>query len=568
MSLSSTGDSGFFDQRTYDAVPGAVTTTFRVPPGTYSTAVASTGLAADGAREGILSYEPQITVDRDREIVLDEDATSRFGYRADRPVVDDNVTLDFSWTGESGGAGFMLAGVHDRVYARPTAGLPGAASLATNWQLAQPEATITPTRGKAVGARPLPRPGQARRRVPDPEIDGKRRIVDAGAAAQPRTAGVAGALAFVSGTCSDLSAAAASLDAAGAVGMVAYAGRGETCAGTVGAEPPLPALEVRPWEASALLAKTGSARIETRTHPEYIYDLVHHYADEVPDGGVVDATGDAVAAVVEDYRGLGTTSRDGLVAMEELVGWLPSRGGVANLGQMRLVPFPSTVTHYVSADAVWERKVMVLDATYLGEYATLWAPRRTFRGGTTTRDTWFGGPIGSRVSPLQSVANGAPPPVREGDWLYLSHGAFTDAAGHYGNSDLWTPEYTGRIIVDGKEIWVTDWSAFLNERIPAGAHDVAVETHAHRTNPFWADCPRTSGPAGPSGRSRRPGPGRCSRCSASTTGWSCRAATPRPRGSTASRSRSRCRRASRRARWRTAVSTSPGTRAPRGSRWC
>ncbi len=82
----------------------------------------SFGLAADGAREGILSYEPQFTVDRDREIVLDEDATSRFGYRVDRPVVDDNVTLDVSWTGESGGAGFMLAGAHDRVYARPTAG--------------------------------------------------------------------------------------------------------------------------------------------------------------------------------------------------------------------------------------------------------------------------------------------------------------------------------------------------------------------------------------------------------------------------------------------------------------
>ena len=485
VSLNSIGAPWFFDQRTYDAVAGAVTTTFRVPPGVYSTAVTSFGLAADGAREGILSYEPQFTVDRDREIVLDEDATSRFGYRADRPVVDDNVTLDVSWTGESGGAGFMLAGAHDRVYARPTAGLPGAASLATNWQLAQPEATITPTGGNAVGARPLPRPGKPVAESPTPEIDGKHPMVDAGAAAQPRTAGVAGALAFVSGTCSDLSAAAASLDAAGAVAMVAYAGQGETCAGTVAAEPALPALEVRPWQASALLADAGSARIDTREHPEYIYDLVHHYADEVPDGGVVDATGDAVAAVVEDYRGLGTTSQDGLVAMEELIGWVPSRGGVANLGQMRLVPFPSTVTHYVSADAVWERKVMVLDATYLGEYANLWAPRRTFRGGTKTRDTWFGGPVGSRVSPLQSVTNGAPPPVRENGWLYFSQGAFTDAAGHYSNSDLWTNEYSGTISIDGAPVYTTDWSVFLNERIPAGDHDVVVETRAHRKNPFW-----------------------------------------------------------------------------------
>jgi hypothetical protein len=83
------------------------------------------------------------------------------------------------------------------------------------------------------------------------------------------------------------------------------------------------------------------------------------------------------------------------------------------------------------------------------------------------------------------VTNGAPPPVRERGWLYISHGAFTDAAGHYSNSDLWTPEYSGTISVDGVPIYTTDWSTFLNQRIAAGDHDVVVETRAQRKNLFW-----------------------------------------------------------------------------------
>ena len=485
VGLNSLGAPWSFDQRTFDAASGAVTASFRVPPGTYSTGVSSFGLAADGAREGILTYEPQFTVDQDRAIVLDENETGRFRYDVDRPVVDDNATLDVSWTGASGTTGFMLAGVHDRLYARPSAGLPGTTSLATNWQLAEPEGTITATGDKPVGARPLPAPGKPVAESSIPQIHGRYRIVDAGSAAGLRTRSMADAIAFVSGDCRDLTAAAAKLHDAGAVAMVAYAGAGETCAGTLPGESALPSLEVRPWQAAALLQKGGSARIETRTHPRYVYDLVHHFADEVPDGAVVDARGDSVAAVVEHYRGLGTTSDDGLLAMEQLVGWVPSRGGVANLGQLRLMPFPSTVTHYVSADAAWDRQVMVLDATYFGEYANLFAPRRNFGGGTTTRDTWFGGPVGSRVSPLQTVTNGAPPPVRENGWLYFSHGAFTDAAGHYSNSDLWTPEYSGRISIDGEEVYITDWSAFLNERVPDGDHDIVVETRAHRENRFW-----------------------------------------------------------------------------------
>ena len=271
-------------------------------------------------------------------------------------------------------------------------------------------------------------------------------------------------------------------------------------------------------------------------HPEYIYNLVHHFADEVPDGGVVDATGDAVAAVVEDYRGLGTTSQDGLVAMEELIGWVPSRGGVANLGQMRLVPFPSTVTHYVSADAVWERKVMVLDATYLGEYANLWAPRRTFRGGTKTRDTWFGGPVGSRVSPLQSVTNGAPPPVRENGWLYFSQAPSpmrqgTTATPTCGPTSTQAPSPS----TGGRSTRPTGPCSSTSGSRPGTTTSWWRHVHTGRT--LSGSSRLTSGPVGRSGRSSRRVPGPCCPCWVWTTGWSCRETTAHPRGSTASRSR-------------------------------
>jgi hypothetical protein len=212
---------------------------------------------------------------------------------------------------------------------------------------------------------------------------------------------------------------------------------------------------------------------------------VHFWGDSVPNGGTVRGTGTSVAALVEHYRGMGSTSADGLQAVEELVGWIPERGGVANIGLNRAVPFPTTVTHYVSTGAVWERTVAIQDAEYGGEYGRLYAPRRTYVGGSTTQDTWFGGPIGSRVSPLASVTNGNPPPTREGNDLYLSMGAFTDAAGHLANSDIFSAEYNGKIYVDDVLEHDIFASVFMNTTIPAGDHDIRVVTDVQRKNLFW-----------------------------------------------------------------------------------
>jgi hypothetical protein len=205
-----------------------------------------------------------------------------------------------------------------------------------------------------------------------------------------------------------------------------------------------------------------------------------------------------VAAVVETYNGLNTTSADGLKVVEELYGWVPARGGIANLGLVRRVPFPSTVTHYVSTsdDVVWERTVEVQDAQYYGEYARLWGGRTSYAGGSTSHDTWFGGPVGLRVSPSMSLTNGNPPPVREicvdpdvcstpRDEFFLSMGAFTDAAGHLSHSDIFSSEYSGQIYADGELVLDMFASVFMNTEVPAGKHRFKVVTETKRQNQFW-----------------------------------------------------------------------------------
>ncbi|WP_426565323.1 S8 family peptidase [Angustibacter sp. McL0619] len=486
LGLSGYADPWIYEQRTFDASPDAQSVTFRLPPGTYATGAISFGTAKDGAREGVVTYQPSITVTRNTEIVLDENDTRRFAYQVDRPVVDDGAILDIGWNGDAGYTGYTYYGFADRVYARPSKDLTGgSATIASNWLLSEPEALLTTTSGRPVALRPVTAPAGELTETAVPRLDGHFRVVDAGSAAAPRTRTVRGAVALVSGTCSDLTPAASQLKKAGAVALIAYAGPGGQCAGTIDPSATLPALQARPFDVPRLRT-SRPVKLVTHASPGYMYDLVRFWGDKVPAGGTVNGTGRSVAALVEHYNGMGSTSKVGAKVVEELVGWVPERGGVANIGLVRRVPFPSTVTHYVSTAAVWERSVIVQDTAYYGEYGRLWAPRRTFAGGSTTHDSWFGGPVASRVSPLFTVTNGAPPPVREGDELFLSMGAFTDAAGHMANSDLFNDtEFSGQIYTDGRLELDMPASVFMNTTVPAGKHRFRVVTDTKRQNPFW-----------------------------------------------------------------------------------
>ena len=500
LGLSGFADPWVYEQRTLDASPDAQTVTFRLPPGTYGTGAISSGLAADGAHEGVVTYMPSFTVDKNTEIVLDENDTKRFDYEVGRPVIQDGAILDVGWDGDAGHNGFMYYGSADRVYARPSAGLPGTTTVAVNWLLSQPEGVVTPAGGSKLSLRQLAPLGGTPSETPVTKADGSYRLVDLGDETALADTSVRGAIAVVAGHCDDLTATAQRLRTAKAVALVAYAAPGEQCAGQVAGQVGIPTLEVRPYDVAALLAGgTAKARLLTHKSPGYMYDLVKFYPDSVPAGATLDGTGSNVAAVVETYKGLDTSSGDGLKVVEELYGWVPARGGVANIGLVRRVPFPSTVTHYVStSDGVeWERTVEVQDAQYYGEYARLWGGRSTYSGGSTTHDTWFGGPIGLRVSPTMSLTNGNPPPVREicvdpnicaepRDEFFLSMGAFTDAAGHLGHSDIFSSEYVGSIYADGKPVLENMFaSVFMNTEVPAGKHRFKVVTETKRQNLFW-----------------------------------------------------------------------------------
>ncbi len=491
LALSGFDDPWIYEQRSFDASANDQTATFRVPPGNYATGAVSFGLAGDGAHEGIVTYQPSFTVTHDTNIVLDENDAGRFKYKVDQPVVDEGAILDVNWDGDAGHTGFTFFGSVDRVYAQPSADLPGSATLAANWLLSQPEGLLTEGSGPPVALRPIPATGGQINETAVPKINGQYPVVDAGSAASPDASSVSGAIAVVSGTCSDLTPAAAALKAAGAAAMIAYAGAGQQCAGTIDPSVGIPSLQARPFNSAALLSSPGQdADLVTHQNPAYMYDLVHHFADGIPNGGTVSGTGNSVSALVEHYKGLGTTSADGLKILEEPIGWIPSRGGVANIGLERRVSFPSTVTHYMSTGANWERTVEVLDTQYWGEYARLWSPPTAYAGGSVLKDTWFGGPIGSRVSPLFNVTNGAPPPTREGNEMFFSQGAFTDAAGHMANSDIFSREYTGKIYAGDKLILDTSQlpesaSFFLNSTVPAHKRDYRVITNTQRENLFW-----------------------------------------------------------------------------------
>ena len=133
LGLSGYGEPWIYEQRSFGAEPGTQSATFRLPPGTYGTGAISFGLAADGAQEGVVSYDPSFTVSKNTEIVLDENKTGRFDYRSASRSWTTARSSDVDWSGEAGYTGFTFFGSVDRLYARPSAGLPGGAPVAPRW---------------------------------------------------------------------------------------------------------------------------------------------------------------------------------------------------------------------------------------------------------------------------------------------------------------------------------------------------------------------------------------------------------------------------------------------------
>ena len=133
----------------------------------------------------------------------------------------------------------------------------------------------------------------------------------------------------MSGTCDDLTAAAdRSEEARVRRRWSPIAGRGQECAGTIDGTVGLASLQARAIDAADLLptVRNAGAGLVTHEAPKYMYDLLQYWNDGVPNGGTVDGTAAATSALVEHYNGMGSTSADGLLAGERLIGWVPGRG--------------------------------------------------------------------------------------------------------------------------------------------------------------------------------------------------------------------------------------------------
>ncbi len=262
-------DTFSFDQRELigDGSPQSVT--FRVPPGTYSASALTFALAADEAREGVRDLRATSFVSTsDTKVVLDGDGARRFSYVTSRPASSDGQIMMVDWANARRG----LRGPHPRRErrsrvrdARRLVGRRDVHVVSLNWMLSQPAGEVVPSSGDAVPVQSLAGPGQQPWDVAVPKLAGRYTVVDAGDASKVDASGAKRSIAIVSGSCEDLTGAARALAAAGAVAMVAYAGEGAECAGTVEQPSPLPAFQARPFDAARLLDRRASRHRSSRT---------------------------------------------------------------------------------------------------------------------------------------------------------------------------------------------------------------------------------------------------------------------------------------------------------------
>ena len=519
-------DGSFFDQRVVTG-SAAQSITWRVPPGTYSAGAISFDLAADGAKEGVLTYDPEVAVHSAKTITLDGDEAARFGHSVDQPVSSDGQFMGVFWNTSTGGTGFTFAGNADRLYAKP---LRSSADR-DGRVLSQLDALAAGCRAHRTGL-----PGAAdvigrQSRPREPGLPRRRRGLGRCAADRVRR----NAIALVAGDCGDLGPAAAALSAAGAVAVVAYAGTGADCAGTIG-EAALPVFEARPFDVLNLLKRNRPAQIVMHESPHYIYDLAGAWNGFVPNGAVLEGATRKLGAIVERYDSLGPAAGDG-----HQVWAMPSAGCPAATPH-----WPRPARGGAEHGHALRQPDRGMGANGRGRDAGvtegfLSAPRHAFAAGTTKRDQWFGGPITSRVAPPTAPWDYSSP-YRQEDYVLLGMPPFVDQAGHQGGV-LYLDEFAGQLFQDGELIAEGRRSALCcRHSCRRSATTSGSSTRSSATTPSGSDRAERR-PNGSSARSGPEGDHEILPCSRSTTTCGSRRRTRRRAASPSrSASASGCRR--------------------------
>lgn len=474
-----------------------------VEEGTYQVSHTSLSTAEDGQelREVVL---PEVKVTKDTTVTVDARKTVPVEIRTPRPAEQRGV-LSYQTYRELDGhslvQGTMFFDIARRLYVSPTAQVHnGTFEFASRWQLFAPL-----LQARATG---LPDPLNAYY-MPSSPLFGDRgttlRAVNAGDAAAPTLSGLRGRLAVLTdaqGTGTDQ--ALRQIAAAGAKGvlLVHFDDNPWTRWTPDGDRSPLPVIRVGATTGAKILTRIRHRATELTFHgtarSPYLYDVMQVTRQQVPQHVVHTVTARDSAVVHTTYADNGGNGW----AAEQRFARRPYQQ-TAWLQYNRYVPTGFTRTEYVSAgDTTWQHLVhhtTVYDLDLPLALGMRDTPR-TYRAGTTAKETWQGSVVRPSIP-----AHTSEPTVRQGNVMRLRIPEFTDSQpGHWSR---YLPADGGGIGTSGTEepgdrvtatlyrngTTLTDLNtAWTDVEVPTEPANYRLELRTSRTTPDWDYATKTT----------------------------------------------------------------------------
>ncbi|MFJ7069565.1 S8 family serine peptidase [Streptomyces sp. NPDC101115] len=375
-----------------DPFPAAVgesgTLELRLKPGTYSVDTFLDVRGSKGADSLGLGFltEPEVVLDRDREITLDGRRLREIRAEVDKRTETRQLLMEFDRdaNGAEYGGAVIVPVRYDSVFAAPTRRpATGTFEYRTVWRLGEPGLEVL-----ADGARlseVVRQPGAG-------TLEGRSRlgVVDVGSGTAAEYAGkdVKGRAVLVrAGALSPVQVAQTAQDAGAAVLFVTddAPGRLNAWFGTADYENrPLPVATVDAADGARLAAAAARGQrvdLTGRAYPSYVYDLSEGHPGAIPADGLVYRPGDDEIATIRAAYHMPTARKElGGEFRYSITDTFP-----IGLGFKERIAFPAERTEYVSTGTgqQWHESVD------LGDSLEQRGGRSVYRGGSRVAKDWF-----------------------------------------------------------------------------------------------------------------------------------------------------------------------------------
>ncbi|WP_329398569.1 S8 family serine peptidase [Streptomyces melanogenes] len=445
------------------------TLTLRLRPGTYTVDSFLDVRGSKGADSLGLGYlsDPEVVLDRDREITLDGRRLRELRAEVDRRTETRQLLMEYdrSANGATVSGAVQVPVAYDSVFAAPTRKVrTGTFEYRTVWRLGKPLLDVE------AGGRRL---GDALVQAGSTPFDGRRRVgvADAGAGSEAEYAGkdVRGKAVVVraaAGVTPQQQASAARRAGVAALFVTDDApGRLSAWFGTdEGADAPLTVASVNAADAARLreVARRGGTAVLVGTrYTPYVYDLSEGHPGAVPDADLTyRPRGRELAAVDTAFHAPGGPATGGEFRYS-ITGTFPIGFGFAER-----IAYPARRTDYVSTGPGqrWHESVTLGDSA-LEERGGL----VTYRGGARTALDWFG-PV---WHPWLGTGLGWGQQRTGNDLRFNTPGWGDGGSDHTGFGDVWSrPSMTQvtSVYVDGVQV---------DRRVGSGAYAWGVDPAPH-----------------------------------------------------------------------------------------